>query len=443
MIRIAHSALLGHEPALEAPEPLEKAPVDFLIWDCQGEATAVRLERLRREDPSWGYAEEFPELIERSGAQLRQRGVRVLSAAGGANPLACARDLRRRVPELTVAAVMGGDVTARLEEFAARGHSLAHVETGAAIDRIRDRILRASVELDAGGFEQALGAGAQVVITSWPAGPALALAAATFRFGWRPPDWNRFAAGAIAGHLLAGGARLVGATCAGRQTLFGLHEAGCPVVELFEDGCFELAPLAGTAGRIDAHAVKQQLLCGIGDPRAFETPDCTADLTHLAIEELAAGRVRVTGARGRAPAGSTRLWIAYQAGWKAQGALLYCWPDAFEKARAADCFFRRRLERLGLSFEETHSEYLGGNACLGPAAPPVEDYPEVELRIAVRTRDREAAQRSARELAELARIGPPFAASFGDRPACVEEVIGFWPTLVSRSEIQAKVEVVA
>lgn len=441
MIRIASALLLTAEALPRAAQICREGLIDFLVSGCTGEAVAARLQKQRRHDPWRGYDERFPEWAERLAPQSCERDLRVLTGAGGLNPSACARELRRRLPSLKVA-VVTGEVTDRLDALRAQGLALAHLETAAGVDRIRDRILWAAAEVDAGALRRALATGAQAVITTWPARPALALAAAMLRFGWQAPDWNRLAAGAIAGHLSAGASRLLSTVHGGRQGLDRFGEGGCPVVELFEDGCFEIAGLGPTARGIDAHVVKEQLLSGVGDPRALETPDCTVDLTHLAIEEPGAGRLRIRGARGRAPAEETRLWIAYQAGWKATGALLYCWPDALEKARTADRCFRRRLGRLNLAVEEMCSEYLGVNACLGPMAPPAEDYAEVELRIRARCRDRASAEQLAREVEALADLGPPCAASPDSGPATVEEAIGFWPTRAPRSELQAKIEVV-
>ncbi len=441
MIRLASAPLVGAEEPARIVELLDASPVDFLVFGCRSDAAAERLEKQRREDPSRGFIEEFPEWLERLAPQLGKRGVGVLSGAGGLNPLACAREVRRRAPGLPVAVASYGDLASRIEMLVAGGHRLAHLETGEGIDRIDGRILGAAVPVGAEALQRALAAGAQVVVTGWPAGPALALAAAAFRFGWRPPDWNRLAAGAIAGHLLTGGSGLMSTACASWRSFDRLEENAFAGIELFEDGCLEIVRLPASAAGIDAHAVKEQLLSGVGNLRAFETPDCAVDLTHLAIEEQSAGRLRITGSRGAAPSGQARLWIAYQAGWKASGGLLYCWPEAFEKARAAERLLRRRLERLGLAVEEMRSEYIGVNACLGPGAPPVEDYPEVELRIRVRCGDRGSAERAARELDRLAAVGPPGALSPESRSAAVEEVIGFWPTAVPASELQAKVEV--
>ena len=442
MIRLANAALLTVDGPADALELIERTSIDYLIWDCQGQAEALELTRRYLLDGSRGYIEEFPEIVESLAPKLRERAVRLLSAAGGVNPLACAREVRRRAPGVSVAVVTAGDLTGRIDAPAAKGCPSAYPDTAVASNGIRDQVIWVSPELGAEAFERALAAGAQVVITGWPAGPALSLAAAVLRFGWRPPDWNRMAAGALAGRLLAGRARLTGLGCAGRYEPNPLDPSCRPIVELYEDGCTEIIGAGGAAGRIDVLAISLQLLAGVADPRAVETPDCTADLTHLEIKEREAGRVRITGARGRAPAESTRVWMACRAGWKVTGALLYCWPEALEKARAADRIFRRRIERLGLALEEMHTDYVGVNACLGPAAPTVDDYPEIELRIRVRGRDRQAAERCARELAALARFGPPCVMSSFGGSEPVEEVIDIRPALVPRTEIASKVEVV-
>jgi hypothetical protein len=156
-------------------------------------------------------------------------------------------------------------------------------------------------------------------------------------------------------------------------------------------------------------------------------------------------RVRVTGARGRAPTDTLKVSIAYHYGYKAVGTLVYAWPDAVKKAQAADRIIRQRLDRLGLRFEEIRTEFVGWNACHGPiAGPPPEDLPEVQLRIAVRSPDRAPVERFTREIAPLVLAGPPTVTGYaGGRPK-VEEIVAFWPALIDRREIEPhlRVEVV-
>ena len=137
-----------------------------------------------------------------------------------------------------------------------------------------------------------------------------------------------------------------------------------------------------------------------------------------------------------------KVSLSYADGWKAIGTLVYSWPQALEKARAADRIVRQRLERLGLRFEEIYTEYFGVNACLGPAAPPNPDPPEVQIRIGVRGQDRKTVDRFTRELIPLVLNGPPGATGFGEGRPPVREVVAYWPALIPREEIATRVEIV-
>ncbi len=152
--------------------------------------------------------------------------------------------------------------------------------------------------------------------------------------------------------------------------------------------------------------------------------------------------MRVSGIRGGPRPPTLKLSISYANGWKAIGTLVYTWPQALEKARAADRIVRERLERLGLRFEEIYTEFFGVNACHGPAAPPNPDPPEVQLRIGVRGQDRKAVDRFTRELIPLVLNGPPGATGFGEGRPPVREIVAYWPALIPREEIATRVEVV-
>ena len=136
-----------------------------------------------------------------------------------------------------------------------------------------------------------------------------------------------------------------------------------------------------------------------------------------------------------------KLSVSYAAGWKAVGTLVYTWPEALEKARCADAIVRERLARLGLQFDEIHTEFFGVNACHGPAAPPVRDPAEVQLRIGVRGPDRDHVERFTREMVPLVLSGPPGATGYGER-AKVREVVAYFGALVPREEIRTRVEVI-
>jgi hypothetical protein len=193
---------------------------------------------------------------------------------------------------------------------------------------------------------------------------------------------------------------------------------------------------------VSVHTVKEQLLYELGDPKNYITPDCVADFTSIQLADAGPNRVRVTGIRGGPRPPMLKLSLSYANGWKAIGTLVYSWPQALEKARAADRIVRERLERLGLRFEEIYTEFFGVNACQGPAAPPNPDPPEVQIRIGVRGQDRKAVDRFTRELIPLVLNGPPGATGFGEGRPPVREIVAYWPALIPREEIATRVEVV-
>jgi hypothetical protein len=180
----------------------------------------------------------------------------------------------------------------------------------------------------------------------------------------------------------------------------------------------------------------------MGDPHSYITPDGVADFTTIRLEQAGRDRVRVSGVRGGSRTPMLKVSIAYFYGYKAVGTLVYSWPDAYEKARAADGILRERLSGLGLQFEQILTEFVGANATHGPlSGPPDPNAPEVQLRVGVRARERAPVERFTREIAPLVLTGPPSVTGFaGGRPA-VEEVVAYWPALVDRRQVEPHVRV--
>jgi hypothetical protein len=263
------------------------------------------------------------------------------------------------------------------------------------------------------------------------------------RFGWKADDWDLLAAGVVAGHVIECGPQCTGGNCQSDwRSIPDLANIGYPIVEAEPDGMCVVTKHRGSGGRVDSHTVKEQLLYEIGDPTSYITPDVTADFTSVTVRDDGPGRVRITGARGRPRTETLKASISHAWGWKAIGTLVFSWPDALEKARAADAIVRTRLEALGLKFDRIATEYFGYNACHGAAAPVVEDPPEIQLRIGVRSRDRKSVDRFTRELIPLVLSGPPTGTGYGEGRPAVREIVAFWPALVPRSEIRTRVEVV-
>ena len=443
MIRIANGQGFWGD-WLEAPVRLvEQGPIDYLALDYLAEITMSILQKQKQADPNLGYARDFPPLVARIAPRIREGGIKVIANAGGVNPAACAREVMRLAPGLKVAVVTGDDVYARIDEFLAKGYEMRDMDTAEPLQKIRAQILSANAYIGAFPLAEALSTGADVVVAGRSTDTALTLAPMVHKFGWKPDAHDKLAAGTIAGHIIECGAQTTGGNCqVDWQTIPNMADIGYPIVEAEADGTFVVTKHASAGGRINTHVVKEQLLYELGDPKRYLTPDCVADFTSIRLEDAGPDRVRVSGIRGGPRPATLKLSISYAAGWKAIGTLVYPWPQALEKAQAADRVVRERIRHIGLSFDELYTEYFGVNACLGPAAPPNPDPPEVQVRIGVRGPDRKAVDRFTRELIPLVLNGPPGATGFGEGRPAVREIVAYWSALVPREEIVTKVEVV-
>jgi hypothetical protein len=314
------------------------------------------------------------------------------------------------------------------------------MDTNEPLAQIRPQILSANAYLGAFPLAEALDTGADVVVSGRCTDTALTLAPMVHRFRWTAGDYNRLAAGTIAGHLIECGAQGTGGNSqVNWQNMLDLANIGYPIIEAEPDGTFSITKHPKTGGLINTDVIKEQLLYELGDPRAYMTADCVADFTTIRLEDSGPDRVRATGIRGGPAPATLKLSIAYSAGWKAIGTLVYTWPQALEKAQAADRIVRQRLRQLGLKLDEICTEYFGVNACLGPAAPPNPDPPEVQLRIGVRSPERDAVDRFTREMIPLVLSGPPGATGYGEGRPVVREIVAYWPALLPREEIRTEV----
>ncbi len=436
---------------LDAPRQLaERGQLDYLMLDYLAEVTMSILQKQRSRDPSAGYARDFPATVAGILGPILEHGVKVVADAGGVNPRGCAEATIAAAAKagaggrLRVGVVTGDDLLPRLDALLAAGHALAHMETGAPLSSVRDRVVAANAYIGADGPLEALTRGAHVVVTGRCADASLTLAPLRHAFGWGGDDWARMAAGMIAGHVIECGAQCTGGNCLHDwRTIPDMANIGYPIAEVSDDGSVVFTKPDGTGGRVSVPSVTEQLVYEIGDPRAYMTPDVVCDFTGLQLEQSAPDRVRMTGARGTPKPEMLKVSVAYQAGWKAFGTLTYAWPDAADKARMADRVLRERLERLGLRFDEIVSEFVGAGAAHGAVTPTHagDDAPEVMYRIGVRGMNKAHVERFTREVAPLVLNGPPSVTGYAQARGKVEEVVAFWPALIRRDAVTVSVEV--
>jgi len=428
---------------------VEGGPIDYLMLDYLAEVTMSIMQKQKARDPNAGYARDFVPLMRRILPACVERGIKVTANAGGVNVRGCADaviDVARELGlsgRLRIGIVMGDDIMPRLDDLLSRGVELRNMDSGEPLSTVRDRIQSANAYLGAWPIVEALRTGAQIVITGRATDTGLTLAPMIHEFNWSESDWNRLAAGTIAGHIIECGAQASGGNCQFEwRSIPNLADVGFPLVEASPDGTFVVTKHERTGGWVVIPGIKEQLVYEMGDPREYITPDCVADFTTVRLEYEGRDRVRVFGIEGRTATEFLKVSISYSAGFKAVGTLVYAWPDAYDKALAADRILRARLDRLGLKFDQILTEFVGANATHGPlAGPPRSDIPEVQLRFGVRGEDRSAIERFTKEIAPLILTGPPAVTGFaGGRPK-VEEIVAYWPALIPKEEITPSVEV--
>ena len=422
-----------------------RGPIDYLVMDYLAEVTMSIMQKQKRKDPTQGYARDLVPLIEQLLPDLLRKNVRVITNGGGVNPLACrdaifacARKLGIR--GLKIGVVLGDDILERLAEFRSQGIPLDNMETGEKLGQVAERLMSANVYFGAWPIVEALMQDAHIVITGRTTDTGLTLAPMMHEFGWKKDDWDRLAAGTVAGHILECGGQASGGNFSGDwRSVPDLARIGFPIAEAYRDGTVIITKHEGTGGLVSVQTVTEQLVYEIGNPSEYITPDCVADFTTIVLDRAGENRVKVSGVKGRPATGFYKVSMSYRDGYTAIGTLTYAWPDALEKAKAADRILRTRLEDLGLTYDEVRTEFLGYNSCHGPLATPQEDLNEVVLRIGVRGHDYGAVERFGKELAPLILTGPPAVTGFaGGRPK-PSEVIAYWPALMPKSAVTARV----
>ncbi|HKV38983.1 MAG TPA: acyclic terpene utilization AtuA family protein [Blastocatellia bacterium] len=436
--------------SLEAPVQLvERGPIDYLTLDYLAEITMSIMQKQKSRDPRAGYARDFLEVVARVLPTCVARDIKIVANAGGVNPESCAAAVAEVVRKLglpgrvKIAIVTGDDLMARLPDLLSGGIGLENMETGEALAAIQDRVQSANVYFGARPIAEALGRGAQIVITGRCTDTGLALGPLIHEFGWADDYWDHLAAGTIAGHIIECGAQCTGGNCqVDWKSIPNLWDIGYPIVEAFEDGTFYVTKHQGTGGRVSVAGIKEQLMYEMGEPVNYITPDCVSDFTTVRLEQAGPDLVHVSGIKGKPATDFYKVSISYSAGYKAVGSLVYSWPEAYEKARAAEVILRRRLDALGLKFDAVSSEYVGAGALHGDLAGPASPaLPEVLLRVGVRSGNKTMVERFVKELAPLGLNGPPTVCGLGAGRPKVEEIMAYWPALIPKSAVAPTVEV--
>lgn len=430
----------------EGPAQLVRSGgIDYLVMDYLAEITMSILARMKAKDPRLGYATDFVGLVMKPLAgEIKAKGIRVVTNAGGVNPEAC-RDALMAVfaeqgVDLEVALVRGDDLSGVADRFRADG--VREMFSGRPLP---ERLASVNAYLGAFPIAAALDAGADIVLTGRCVDSALALGPLIHEFGWTPSDHDLLSAGSLAGHVLECGAQATGGIFTDWRLVEGWDRMGFPIAECRADGVFEVTKPEGTGGLVTRDTVAEQIVYEVGDPAAYVLPDVTCDWSHVRLEETGRDRVRVSGARGRPPTRSYKVSATHADGYRAAMTMMIAGREAAAKARAVGEAILSRSRRLmgdaGFpDFSETSIEVLGAEWSYG-AQGRMGASREVILKLAVRHAQRDALAVFAREIYPSATAMAQGITGFaGGRPE-PQPVIRLFSFLADKAGVPVEVEI--
>ncbi|MBP7334282.1 acyclic terpene utilization AtuA family protein [Niveispirillum sp.] len=403
IVRIGGASGFWGDSMVGAPQLVASGMIDYLVFDYLAETTMAILAAMRAKKPDMGYATDFVDTAMRLVLpDVMKRGIKVIANAGGINPQGCADALAALAASMglspRIAVVEGDDVSGLMATL--REEGVRDMFTGEALP---PRVLSANAYLGAFPVAHALAAGADIVITGRGVDSAVTVGALIHEFGWTPADYDRLAGGSLAGHIIECGCQATGGLFTDWQRVPDWSRIGYPIIACAEDGSFELTKAEETGGLIDRACVIEQMLYEIGDPGAYLLPDVSCDFRHVAVEQVAPDRVRVSGARGRMPTSTYKVSATQLDGYRCAGMTAIVGIDAQAKAqRTADAIVERTREifrQSGLpDYTNVQIEFFGCEWLYG-ANSRARDAREVMVRIVVDHADKKALEIFAREIA--------------------------------------------
>jgi len=432
-----------------AIEMVERADIQYLCCDHLAELTMSILSKQKSKNPDLGYTTDIIPFLRGVLEKCRERGIRIISNAGGANPEACGREVVALCEELglhgtKVAVVTGDDIMDRIDELLDQGIQLENIDTGQPLADVRDRVTQANVYIGCEGIVEALEQGADIVICGRVTDAALYLGPMRYELGWAVDDWDLLGAGTGIAHCVeCGGQATGGLYSGGWQDMQRLSSLGYPVTTVFENGEAIMSKPPQTGGGVTVGTVSEQLVYEVLDPGNYLTADSTADVSLIKLEQIGVDQVRISNIKGKPAPATLKVNMGYRAGFVGEAQFTYTWPDAVKKAKAGLEFLAERLQQVGFEAEEERVEYLGVNSMWGPESVPDPEDPdlaEVVVRYAARCTTKEHARNVFTESVPLYNNGPAGASGIGTRPP-VKELFGIWPCMIPRELITQKVEI--
>ena len=439
MIRIANAGgYWGDDPFALRRQVCGPLKLDYVSIDFLAEITMSILQKQKQKDPKMGYAGDFISQLAPLLKTCKERGIKIITNAGGVNPQACAEalfELARKVGvDLRVALVEGDDIAARLPEIVKQpGCAMKNMETGEKFDDVVSKVLSANVYFGAMPVVEALKNNPDIIICGRVTDTGITLAAMIHEFGWQQSDYEKLSHGIVAGHIIECGAQATGGNFTDWKKVKNFVDVGFPILECEADGSFVVTKHPGSGGLVSVQTVREQLLYEMGHPQSYITPDVIADFTSIQLNQEGEDRVRISGVTGRLPTDLLKVSVAYSDGYKASGTLIVSGPDARAKAEVfAEIMWQKlsaELSRAGLpQCRKTMTEFIGDDSTHRGLSPH-SSAKEVLVRFGALADEKATLQVFRKILPSLILSGPSGVAVTGGAPI-ISDVVSYWPALI-------------
>jgi len=438
-IRIGNAGGYWGDDLSALKRQLEGGPLDYITMDFLAEITMSILQRQQQKNPELGYATDFLDQIKECLPLIVEKNVKVISSAGGINPVGLAKKIIEVAKgagiKIKVGVVHGDNIMDQLDELVTNGEKFTNLDTDEQFADVRKRVTSANVYLGAEPVVKALEQGCQIIVTGRVTDTGITLAPMMREFGWAWDDWDKIAAGVIAGHIIECGTQSSGGNITDWREVKTFHNIGYPIIEMESSGEFTVTKHPNTGGMVSEKTVKEQLVYEMGDPANYITPDGIARFDSIQLKQAGKDRVRVFGIKGEPLTEKFKVSMSYEDGWKAQGGILASGPNTYAKAKTlADIYWKR----LGIKYEQTRTDLVGsGSVWPEPIRSP--ESVEIILQFGVRDKDYKKVEEFGKLLSALILSGPSgLAVTAGGRPR-PSPVVAYWPALMNRTNAPAKV----
>lgn len=432
------------DPAIEIAK---HGNVQYLAYDFLGEPTIPLLQKMQKKNPAQGFVPSIRAVVRGVLPICLEKGIKILTNAGAANPQACADTILATARELGITKLKVGivttnDIQQKVEELLDKGVKFTNLDTGDDdLGAVRERIVGSYVYSGAYGYVEALQQGCDIIISDRATDDAAILAPLVHEFGWKWDEWDKLATGITAGHLIECGAACTGGISGLWKEVPDPWNIGYPIAEVNDKGELFITKVDGTGGLVNQITLTEHLLYEVHDPGNYLMPEVITDFTNVQMEQVGKDRVKVWGAKGKPAPATLKAGIAYTDGYIGEVESSVTWPEAVAKARRSFEIIQKRFEMVNLKADEVRFDMIGVDSCHWSASPePDPEINEVRIRVAAKCQERSEAGKVARECVMLMGTGPIGSTGQLNTPA-PREVFALWPTLLAREEVQQNVEI--